>query len=175
MNHPLLPLSLLFLQMSLLAFGGANSILPELQRQVVDVHHMMTAQTFAALFALAQAAPGPNMMVISLIGWNVAGLSGAILTMVCAVAPSSVLTFAVARAWYRFRDAPWRKAIQKGLLPVTAGLLLSSAALLIKATTLDWGLGLLTAAVAVLLLTTRIHPMLVLGGAAALGAVGVVG
>jgi chromate transporter len=175
MNHPLLPLSLLFLQMSLLAFGGANAILPELQRQVVDVHHMMTPHTFAALFALAQAAPGPNMMVISLIGWNVGGLSGAILTMVCAVAPSSVLTFMVARAWYRFRDAPWRRAIQQGLLPVTAGLLLSSAALLIKATTLDWSLGLLTAAVTVLLLTTRIHPMLVLGGAAALGAAGVVG
>jgi chromate transporter len=175
MNHPLLSLSLLFLQMSLLAFGGANAILPELQRQVVDVNHMMTPHTFAALFALAQAAPGPNMMVISLIGWNVAGLSGAILTMVCAVAPSSLLTFMVARAWYRFRDAPWRRAIQRGLLPVTAGLLLSSAALLIKATTLDWSLGLLTAAVTVLLLTTRVNPMLVLGGAAALGAAGVVG
>ena len=175
MNDPLLRLALLFLQMSLLAFGGANTILPELQRQVVVQNHMMSDQTFAALFALAQAAPGPNMMVISLIGWNVAGLSGAILTMVCAVTPSSVLTFLVARAWYRFRDAPWRRAIQRGLLPVTAGLLLSSAALLIKATTLDWSLGLLTAAVTVLLMTTRIHPMLVLGGAAALGAVGLVG
>lgn len=175
MDHPLLPLSLLFLQMSLLAFGGANTILPELQRQVVDVHHMMTPHTFAALFALAQAAPGPNMMVISLIGWHVAGLSGAILTMVCAVGPSSVLTFLVARAWYRFRDRPWRKAIQTGLVPVTAGLLLSSAALLIKATTVDWSLGLLSAAVTVLLLTTQIHPMLVLCGAAVLGALGVVG
>jgi chromate transporter len=115
------------------------------------------------------------MMVICLIGWHVAGLSGAIVTTACAIAPSSVLTFLVARAWFRFRDAPWRKAIQKGLLPVTAGLLLSSAALLIKATALDWSLGLLTAVVTVLLLTTRINPMLVLGGAAALGAVGVVG
>jgi chromate transporter len=163
------------LQMSLLAFGGANTILPELQRQVVEQNHMMSAHTFAALFALAQAAPGPNMMVVCLIGWHVAGLSGAVLTTACVVGPSSVLTFLVARAWYRFRDAPWRKAIQKGLLPVTAGLLLSSAALLIKATTLDWSLGLLTAAVTVLLLTTKMHPMLVLGGAAALGAIGVVG
>jgi chromate transporter len=92
MNDPLLRLLPLFLQMSLLAFGGANAILPEIQRQVVDVNHMMTAHTFAALFALAQAAPGPNLMVISLIGWRVAGLSGAILTMVRAVAPTSVLT-----------------------------------------------------------------------------------
>jgi chromate transporter len=175
MNDPLLRLSLLFLQMSLLAFGGANTILPEMQRQVVEQNHMMSAHTFAALFALAQAAPGPNMMVVSLIGWHVAGVTGAIVTMACVVGPSSVLTFLVARVWFRFRDAPWRKAVQKGLLPVTAGLLISSAALLIQATTLDWSLGLLTAAVTVLLLTTKVHPMLVLGGAAALGAVGVVG
>ena len=115
------------------------------------------------------------MMVVSLIGWHVAGVSGAILTMTCVVGPSSVLTLLVARAWYRFRDAPWRKAIQKGLVPVTAGLLLSSAALLIKATTLDWSLGVLTLAVTVVLLTTKVHPMLVLGGAAGLGALGVVG
>ncbi len=175
MNDPLLRLAVMFLQMSLLAFGGANTILPELQRQVVDVNHMMSPHTFAALFALGQAAPGPNMMVVSLIGWNVAGLSGALLTTVCIVAPSSILTFLVAHAWYRFRDAPWRRAIQKGLIPVTAGLLLSSAALLIKATTLDWSLGLLTVAVTILLLTTKLHPMLLLGGAAALGAVGLVG
>jgi chromate transporter len=175
MNDPRVGLSLLFLQMSLLAFGGANTILPEMQRQVVEQNHMMDAHTFAALFALAQAAPGPNMMVVCLIGWHVAGLSGAVLTTLCILAPSSVLTFLVAGAWYRFRDAPWRKAVQKGLLPVTAGLLLSSAALLIKATTLDWSLGLLTAAATLLLLTTKVHPMLVLGGAAALGAVGMVG
>ena len=175
MSDSLIRLCLLFLQMSLLAFGGANTILPEMQRQVVDQNHMMTAHTFASLFALAQAAPGPNMMVVSLIGWNVAGLSGAILTILCVAGPSSVLTFLVARVWERFRDAPWRKAVQKGLMPVTAGLLISSAALLIRSTTLDWSLGLLTAAVTVVLLTTKVHPMLVLGGAAALGAVGVVG
>jgi chromate transporter len=175
MSGPLIKLSLMFLQMSLLAFGGANTILPELQRQVVEVNHMMTARTFASLFALAQAAPGPNMMVVSLIGWNVAGLSGALLTMVCIAGPSSILTYLVSRVWYRFRDAPWRVAVQKGLLPVTAGLLISSAVLLIRSTTLDWTLGLLTAAVTVLLLTTKVHPMLVLAGAAGLGAVGLVG
>lgn len=175
MSSAIVRLCLVFLQMSLLAFGGANTILPEMQRQVVDVHHLMDAHTFAALFALAQAAPGPNMMVISLIGWRVAGVTGAVLTMICAVVPSSILTFLVAGAWHRFRDAPWRRAIQKGLLPVTAGLLLASAALLIKATTLDWRLGLLTAAVTGILLTSRVNPMWLLGGAAALGASGLVG
>jgi chromate transporter len=172
---PLLRVCVMFLQMSLLAFGGANTILPEMQRRVVLENHMMSAHTFASLFALAQAAPGPNMMVVSLIGWNVAGTSGAILTMVCVAAPSSVLTFLVARVWERFRDAPWRKAIQRGLVPVTAGLLISSATLLIRSTALDWRLGLLTATATGVLLTTKMHPMLVLGAAAALGAAGAVG
>ncbi|MSP00670.1 MAG: chromate transporter [Acetobacteraceae bacterium] len=175
MSENLIRLCLLFGQLSLLAFGGANTILPDMQRQIVDVHHMMDAHTFAALFALAQAAPGPNLMVVSLIGWNVAGLSGAVFSILCIAGPSSVLTFLVARVWQRFRDAPWRKAVQNGLLPVTGGLLISSAALLIRSTTLDWSLGLLTAAATVLLLTTKVHPMPVLVGAAALGAVGVVG
>lgn len=175
MNDSLGRLALLFLQMSLLAFGGANTILPELQRHVVDQNGFMNAHTFASLFALAQVAPGPNMMVVSLIGWNVAGASGAVLSMICVAGPSSVLTYFVARVWDRFRDAPWRKAVQKGLMPVTGGLLISSAVLLIRSTALDWSLGALTAVVTVILFRTKLHPLLVLGGAAALGAVGVVG
>ena len=69
-------LALVYAQLSLLAFGGANAVIPEMQRQVVDVHHWMTAREFAGLYALAQAAPGPNMMVVSLVGWRVAGVLG---------------------------------------------------------------------------------------------------
>jgi chromate transporter len=64
-------------QVSLMAYGGPNSVLPEMQRQVVGVHGWVTAQEFAALFALAQAAPGPNMLVVTLIGWHVAAPPGA--------------------------------------------------------------------------------------------------
>ncbi|MFX8957521.1 chromate transporter, partial [Acinetobacter baumannii] len=73
-------LALIFAELSLLALGGGNTILPEMQRQVVDIHHWMTAQEFGALFALAQAAPGPNMMVVPLVGWHVAGFSGVLVT-----------------------------------------------------------------------------------------------
>src|SRR6202012_4400297 len=115
-----------------------NAILPEMQRQVVDVHRWMDAREFAALFALAQAAPGPNMMVVSLGGWGVAGFWGALVTTGAIAAPSSLLTLLVSGVWYRFRDAPWRKAVQAGLAPVTAGLIMASAALLIESTTVDW-------------------------------------
>lgn len=165
-------LAAVFGQLSLLAFGGANSILPDLQRQIVDVQHWMSAHEFAALFALAQAAPGPNMMVVSLIGWRVAGIPGALVSTVAVAGPSSVLTYLTSGLWFRFRDDPWRKAIQAGLLPVTVGLVMASAALMTQSTTLDWRTGLITAVTAGAILLTRLHPLLALGGAAALGAVG---
>jgi chromate transporter len=168
----LLALALVFAQLSLLAFGGTNSVLPEMQRQVVDVHHWLDAPEFASMFALAQAAPGPNMMVVSLIGWRVAGLSGALVTTIAVSLPSSVLTWLVAGTWHRFRDAPWRSAVQAGLRPVTVGLVTASAALLIRSTTVGWGTAAITLAGTVVFLATRIHPLLVLGIAAAIGASG---
>ena len=172
---PIAELALVFGQLSLLAFGGANSVVPEMQRQVVDVHHWMTAHDFAAMYALAQAAPGPNMMVVSLIGWRVAGFWGALVSTGAVAFPSSVLTLFVAGAWYRFKDNPWRKAIQNGLQPVTAGLIMASAALLISTTTVSWTAGVVTVVATGLFLKTNLHPLLILGAAAAVGAIGLVG
>lgn len=175
MNGSLADLAIVYGQLSLLAFGGANAVIPEMQRQVVDVHHWMTPHEFAALYALAQAAPGPNMMVVSLVGWRVAGFWGALVTTGAVALPSSVLTLLVSGAWYRFKDAPWRKALQAGLLPVTAGLILASAALLIRSTTVDWTAAVVTIAAAALFLSGKVHPMAVLALAALAGAVGLVG
>ena len=173
--HDLLDLALVYGQLSLLAFGGGNAILPEMQRQVVDVHHWVTAREFASLFALAQAAPGPNMMVVALIGFRVAGVLGAVVATAAIAVPSSVLTLFVAGLWFRFRDAPWRKALQAGLQPVTAALIMASAVLLVWTAAVDISAALVLAVAAVLFLRTKLHPLLILGGAAALGAVGVVG
>jgi chromate transporter len=168
-------LAVVYGQLSLLAFGGANAVIPEMQRQVVDVHHWMSAHDFAALFALAQAAPGPNMMVVSLVGWRVAGFWGAIVTTGSVALPSSVLTLLVTGVWYRFKDANWRKALQAGLQPVTVGLIMASAALLIQTTTVDWTAAAVTVVTAALFIFTKVHPMLILAGAAAAGAIGLVG
>jgi chromate transporter len=173
MNAAVLPaLAAIFAQLSLLAFGGGNSILPEMQRQVVEVHGWMTAQQFASLFALAQASPGPNMLVVALVGWQVSGVGGALVAMGSLCAPSSLLTFFTARLWYRFRDAPWRRTVQLGLLPVTAGLITASGVLLTRTTSAQERTALLTAVATGLFLFTRLHPLLVLGAAAALGASG---
>jgi len=116
MTTTLLTLALIFTQLSLLAFGGGNSILPEMHRQIVDVQHWMTAQEFGALFALAQAAPGPNLMVVPLVGWHVAGWAGVLVTSAAKFGPSSVLTYFVLHLWNRFKDRPWRRIVQAGLV-----------------------------------------------------------
>ena len=162
-------LALVFAQMSLLAVGGVASVLPEMQRQVVDQHHWMGAAEFAALFALAQAAPGPNMLVSTLVGWRVAGLPGALAATIGMIGPSSVLTWFTAGAWHRFRDRPWRHQVQAGLVPVTVGLILAAATLLAATTSTGAATFGITVAVAAGALATRLHPLLLLGGGAALG------
>lgn len=173
--NDLTALAVVYAQLSLLAFGGANAIVPEMQRQVVDVHHWMSAHEFAAMYALAQAAPGPNMMVVSLVGWRVAGFWGALVSTGAIALPSSILTLLVTGVWYRFRDAPWRKALQAGLQPVTAGLIMASAALLIQTTIVDWTAAAVTVVAAGLFIFSKLHPLAILAAAAAAGAVGLVG
>lgn len=173
MSATLVTLALIFSQLSLLAFGGGNTILPEMQRQVVDIHHWMTAQQFGALFALAQAAPGPNMMVVPLVGWHVAGFSGVLVTSLAKFGPSSLVTGFALRLWERFKDRPWRKTVQAGLVPVTAGLVTASAIVITHASASSWGTILIAAGVAIATTTTRIHPLLALAAGAALGLTGI--
>jgi chromate transporter len=172
MNHVLVSLAAIFSQLSLLAFGGGNSILPEMQRQVVDVHQWMSKADFSALFALAQAAPGPNMMVVTLIGWHVAGWPGVIVTSIAKFGPSSLVTIAAMHAWERFKDRPWRRYIQSGLVPMTAGLVAASAALIAEASDTTWMLGAITAVVAVLSYRTKLHPLWLLAAGSLVGLTG---
>ena len=172
MTDTLIALAAIFSQLSLLAFGGGNTILPEMQRQVVDVHHCMSASEFTSLFALAQAAPGPNMMVVSLVGWHVAGWSGLLVATLAKFGPSSLVTVIALHEWERFRNRPWRRYVQQGMMPVTAGLVAASAVLIAEAsnrTAVQWGI---TAACAVLAYRTRIHPLWLLAAGALIGLTG---
>ncbi len=172
MNHDLVSLAAIFSQLSLLAFGGGNTILPEMQRQVVEVHQWMSKADFSALFALAQAAPGPNMMIVTLIGWHVAGWPGVIVTSIAKFGPSSIVTVAAMHAWERFKDHPWRRYIQAGLVPMTAGLVAASAALIAEASDRTWTLGAITAVVAVLAYRTKVHPLWLLAAGSVVGLTG---
>jgi chromate transporter len=134
----------------------------------------MSDAEFADLFALAQAAPGPNMMIVTLIGLRAAGIAGALAATAAMCIPSCVLTFGVARLVDRFRDSPWRGVLQDGLAPVTVGLVLGSGWVLTRATDHTLVAYALTAAAVVWALASRLSPLWLLAGAAALGVAGLV-
>ena len=159
--------------LSFLAIGGVNALIPEIHRRVVDVYQWMSNAEFAQAFAISQASPGPNMLIVSVIGWKVYGFLGALVATLAICAPSSVLTFAIAHVWDRFRDAPLRAAIQRGLAPVTVGLVLASGYVLARTADETLPAYAITAATAALALITRVHPLWFLITAAALGAFGV--
>ena len=168
------PLALLghFGLLSLLAFGGATAVVPEMHRFAVEGHGWMTSAEFADLFALAQAAPGPNMMVVTLIGLRAAGVTGAVIATVAMCLPACVLTFGVTRAMQRFRTSVWRGILQAGLAPVTVGLVLGSGWVLTRAADHTPAAYALTALTVVWMVATRWSPFWLLAIGATLGLAG---
>lgn len=165
----LLLLAIVFTQLSLLAFGGGNAILPEMQHQVVTVHHWMTAEQFSSLFAMAQAAPGPNMMIVPLVGWHVAGLAGLLVTSLAKFGPSSIITIYALKFWQRFKAHPLRARFEKALKPITVGLVLVSAWLIADASTQNLLLVMIVIVTAILGMFKKVHPLWVMVLGAGLG------
>ena len=173
-----------FLLLSLLAVGGAITTAPDMQRYVVGQQHWLSDAQFNASIAIAQAAPGPNLMFIPLIGWQI-GLSmngsywsafaGLAATLIGILVPSSTLTFATARWLHRNPRHILALASKASLAPISISLLIATAWLLTAAhnqIAKDWPLWLLTAASLALVWRTRIHLLWVLAAGAALGALG---
>lgn len=159
---------------SLMAIGGIYVVVAELQRVVVVENGWIGAEEFASLFALAQAAPGPNSIFVALIGWRMSGVWAGVLAITVFVIPSFILSVLLAQGWSRWADQRWFGLFRKGLVPVTIGLLAASAALLTKTSAVSpLALG-VTAGAAGLALTTRLPPLAILSMAAILGALGLV-
>jgi chromate transporter len=163
-----------FSLLSLMMVGGINPVLPELHRQVADVYGWMTSARFTDLFAIAQGAPGPNILVVTLIGWYVAGLPGALAATIAICGPSCLLAYMVARLWERYRRARWRIAVQAGLIPVTIGLVAAGAYLIARIADTSFVAFAVTIVTAAALYFTRLHPLLFMAAGAALGLVGLI-
>jgi chromate transporter len=173
-DSPISGFILTALFVSVVAVGGVNAVLPELHRQVVEINHWLTDKQFADMFAIANASPGPNMLIITLIGWSLGGFYGAIVSTLALCTPTCALTYFVAQAWEKFKDAPWRIAVQAGLVPVTVGLIAASAYLLARAADHSAMAYAVTAATAGISYFTRINPLWAMAAAAALGHAGLV-
>lgn len=156
---PLTALAGYFALLSLFAVGGANAAIPEMHRVAVEVMHWMNDRQFADMFAIAQVSPGPNIIIVTLIGYHVAGFAGAAVATTAMCGPTCLMAFFVARVWDRFKDAYWRIAIQAGLVPLSLGLIAASAFVLVRTADHNAYAGLITAVTAALAFFTRINPL----------------
>ena len=168
-------LFLYFTMLSFLAVGGAPSVLPEMHRYVVEVNGWITSTQFAELYTLAQVSPGPNVMYIPLIGWQIAGWAGAAATTIAMLTPSATLALLAAHLHSLNPKAVLGTAIRRGLTPITIGLIFASGWILLPAVNRDWrGYVLTLLTVVMVLRVSKVNPLWLLGAGAVAGMVGVV-
>jgi chromate transporter len=161
--------------LSLISFGGIPSVLPDIHSLVVVTKGWATDREFADFYAIAQAMPGlPMILMMSLVGWKVGGLAGALASAVATCGPSSAVAFVAFRLGDRFRDAPWQRIVRRGLVPVTVGIVIASGYVLARAADNGWQAAAITGAAAGLILGTRISPLWILIAAGAIGGLGLI-
>lgn len=159
-----------FAYLSLLTVGGGMAAFPEMKTLTVDVHRWLTFHQLVHLYSVGQMAPGPNMMMIVAIGEWAGGVLGAILVVIAFFGPTSLLTLIVGRLWNRLTNWPWRASLQKGLAPVSIGLLLAGCFTLAKGAVSGLETATIAVAVLLLLLQYKINPALLVLAAALIGA-----
>ncbi len=174
-----------YLSLSLLAVGGAITTAPDMHRFLVDEQHWLTDSQFNASIAIAQAAPGPNVLFIALMGWNVGmnaggmltGLFGVLVSMLGILLPSTTLTYMAARWGHENRELRAVRAFKQGMAPIVIALLIATAWILASVHSnpaQDWPLWLLTVVAALLVWRTRLHLLWLLAAGGLLGWYGVV-
>lgn len=167
-----------FSALSLLSIGGGNTVIPEMHLHVVKAEHWMTDNQFADIFAISQAAPGPSILIVTLIGYKaglgagwgqVSGVIGAILATLSMLVPAGMLVYLVAKVWEQAKESSFRKAVEKGFAPLTVGLVLASGFVMGRAADHDWRAYLLTAVCTGVFVFTKVNPLIVVGIAGVLG------
>jgi chromate transporter len=167
-----------FLVLSLLAVGGAITTVPDMHRYIVVDHHWLTDAQFTASIALAQAAPGPNVLFVAVLGWNVAGFLGMLVTMTGILVPSTVLSLWATRWGTQRRETRGVRAFTQGLTPLTLGLLLSTGWVLAQPYLQNadhrWGALALIGLTVAVMLRTKLSPMWLVALGTAAGALGLI-
>lgn len=162
-DNPLIGLLVVFIPLSLLSIGGGPSILAGIQN-AVSSRHWMSERDFIDLFAIARAAPGPGVLLATLVGWKVAGIPGALVASLALFVPSSIVYYVIARHWSTHRGKHWHNALELGLAPVAAGLILAGSLVILRASGGDpllWAIA--AVSTVVLLWLPRLNPLWVLG------------
>ena len=167
-------LILVFGTLSLLSFGGGNTVIPAIHNEAVNINGWMTDPQFAAVYAISQTAPGPSMLIVSLVGWKAAGIPGALIATAAMFIPSCLLVWFVSSGFEKAKKTPWRDALEIGLPPVALGLIFASGIIVARAS--DHGIVafLITGITTILLVKTKINPLLIVGVAGIIGLAGFV-
>jgi chromate transporter len=161
--------------LAMISFGGVPGVLPDLRDFIVEANGWLSDREFANCFAIVQAIPGPNMiLMMSFIGWKVGGLPTAIASALATFGPPCALSFAVFHFWDRFRETAWQQRIRRGLAPVTIGLVIAGGYVMAQTGAGGWPSLALTAAAGALLLLTRLNPLWFLAAGGALGGFGLI-
>ena len=168
----LLSLFLHFGMLSLLAVGGALTTAPDMQRYVVGERGWLSDAQFTSSVALAQAAPGPNLLFVAVVGWNIAGLAGVLATLAGSLLPSTTLALAASRYGDRHRQSRAMRAFSAGMAPLTLGLLLATGWVLTAPVRDSWGALLLLPVTVLMLVKTKVSPIWMVALGAGVGALG---
>jgi len=167
----LLELGLYFSLLSLLSVGGMPSVIGEMHLYVVEQRAWISHTDFVEMFALGQAAPGPNVLIASLIGWKIAGVPGAVVTLAAMCGPAAVLAYWVSGVWDRLQGTPWRAVAQRAMAPMVVGLILSGGFVLATPDgSPDWRLWIIAAGSAWAMVATKLNPLWMLAAGGAFGA-----
>jgi chromate transporter len=159
----LLNLFWVFALLGLLAVGGGTAVLPEMQHMTVDHFHWITDNQFRSIYSIGQVAPGPNMMMVMLIGYKLAGFAGAMVVGIGFFLPDCILTLFANRLWVHFEASPWRRAVQRGMAPVAIGLMLAGTTAIAKLAIFNLVGAAIALTVFAMLLWRHVNPALVIG------------
>jgi chromate transporter len=173
-SNPIWTLIWTFGLMSLFAVGGANAAIPEMHRIAVEVNRWMTDRQFADIYAISQLSPGPNVLIVTLIGYTVAGFGGALVATLAMCVPTAALAYYVSGLLGRSSHSRWPSIIQAALVPLSIGLMAASSLVVAQAADRNWAAVILTLAVAALAYATRLNPLYLLLAGGILGFAGLI-
>jgi|LauGreStaDraftv2_3_1035109.scaffolds.fasta_scaffold167519_1 chromate transporter len=174
MDDTYLTIAKLFSALSLSAFGGGNTVLPSMHMAAVSQYHWMTNQQFLDLFSISKAAPGPSTLIVELIALKATGFPqgshflflsaviGAVISILAMFVPSSILLLIVSSFWEKILGSPWQRTIEKALMPMTTGLILASTWIVARTAISGWVTGIIGFISLVIILKTKINPILIM-------------
>jgi chromate transporter len=172
MNRTLLQLAALFSTLSLSAFGGGKVVLPSMHQAACREYDWMSSQQFVDLFSISMAAPGPSMMVVTLVGLKAclpygtaAAILGALVATVAMFLPSSVLVYFAGDWWDHWKESPWRHSVMDAILPISTGLILAATWIIAKTSIHSTATAVMSVIALLLMLFTKINPVLMMAAA----------